>query len=52
MSTRLTTVAVGTAIDDLMPLFDQGMVAIVVDGEHFLGLVTRIDVLNFLRRKL
>src|SRR3954463_7569972 len=26
MSTRLTTVAVGTAIDDLMPLFDQGMV--------------------------
>ena len=35
-----------------MPTFDQGMVAIVVDGERFLGLVTRIDVLNFLRRKL
>ena len=35
-----------------MPIFDQGMVAIVVDGERFLGLVTRIDVLNYLRRKL
>jgi len=52
MSTRLTTVPVGTSIEALMPTFDQGMVAIVVDGERFLGLVTRIDVLNFLRRKL
>jgi cystathionine beta-synthase len=52
MSTRLTTVLVSTSIEALMPTFDQGMVAIVVDGEHFLGLVTRIDVLNFLRRKL
>jgi cystathionine beta-synthase len=52
MSTRLTTVPVGTSIDELMPTFDQGMVAIVVDGDRFLGLVTRIDVLNFLRRKL
>ena len=52
MSTRLTTVPVETSIEALMPTFDQGMVAIVVDGERFLGLVTRIDVLNFLRRKL
>jgi cystathionine beta-synthase len=52
MSTRLATVPVGTSIEALMPTFDQGMVAIVVDGERFLGLVTRIDVLNFLRRKL
>jgi len=52
ISTRLTTVPVGTSIEALMPTFDQGMVAIVVDGERFLGLVTRIDVLNFLRRKL
>jgi cystathionine beta-synthase len=52
MSTRLTTVPVRTPIEALMPIFDQGMVAIVVDGPRFLGLVTRIDVLNFLRRKL
>jgi len=55
MSSRLTTVAVGTPLEALMPIFDQGMVAIVVDGErgeHFLGLITRIDVVNYLRRKL
>jgi cystathionine beta-synthase len=28
------------------------MVAVVVDGERFLGLITRIDLLNHLRRKL
>jgi cystathionine beta-synthase len=27
------------------------MVAIVVDGDEFLGLITRIDVLNWLRRR-
>jgi cystathionine beta-synthase len=52
MTTRLTTVAVGTPIEALMPIFDQGMVAIVMDDQRFLGLVTRIDVLNHLRRRL
>jgi len=28
------------------------MVAIVMDGSEFLGLVTRIDLLNWLRRRL
>jgi hypothetical protein len=28
------------------------MVAIVVEEGRFLGLITRIDVLNYLRRKL
>jgi cystathionine beta-synthase len=35
-----------------MPLFDAGLVPIVVEGDEFLGLVTRIDLLNYLRRKL
>jgi cystathionine beta-synthase len=54
MSTRLQTVTIGTPLEALMPIFDQGMVAIVVDGlrPRFLGLITRIDVLNYLRRKL
>jgi cystathionine beta-synthase len=52
MSTRLKTVPVSTPVEDLMAIFDQGMVPIVVDGEHFLGLITRIDVLNYLRRRL
>jgi cystathionine beta-synthase len=52
MTKRLTTVTPSTAIEALWPIFDAGMVAIVVDGERFLGLITRIDVLNYLRRKL
>ena len=28
-----------------------GHVAIVVDGQKFLGLITRIDLLNYLRRR-
>jgi cystathionine beta-synthase len=35
-----------------MDIFNRGMVAIVVDGSEFLGLVTRIDLLNWLRRRL
>jgi cystathionine beta-synthase len=34
-----------------MDIFKRGMVAIVMDGEEFLGLVTRIDLLNWLRQR-
>ncbi|MHC1478818.1 pyridoxal-phosphate dependent enzyme [Frateuria aurantia] len=43
---------VRSPIEALLPVFDKGHVAIVVDGEHFLGLITRIDLLNYLRRKV
>jgi cystathionine beta-synthase len=52
MSRRLTTVPPSASIESLQALFDQGLVPIVVDGEHFLGLITRIDVLNHLRRRM
>jgi cystathionine beta-synthase len=52
MSSRLETVAPTTPVADLVPIFDKGMVAIVVEDGRFLGLITRIDVLNYLRRKL
>ena len=52
MSSRLETVGPTTPITDLVPIFDKGMVAIVVEDGRFLGLITRIDVLNYLRRKL
>jgi cystathionine beta-synthase len=51
MSSRLTTVPPDAPLESLLPIFDRGMVAIVVDAERFLGLITRIDVLNYLRRK-
>ncbi len=52
MSTRLSTVQVSATLESLLPLFDKGLVVIVFDGERYLGLITRIDVLNYLRRKL
>ncbi len=39
-------------IEALLPVFERGHVAIVMDGERFLGLITRIDLLNYLRRKV
>jgi cystathionine beta-synthase len=52
MSTRLQTVNPKTPVRELMPLFDAGLVPIVTEGDEFLGLVTRIDLLNYLRRRL
>jgi cystathionine beta-synthase len=52
MITTLETLEVKAPIENLLPVFDQGRVAIVVDGEKFLGLITRIDLLNYLRRRV
>ena len=52
MSKRLETVPVSTPISRLLPMFDQGLVPVVVHEGEFVGLLTRIDLLNFMRRKL
>ncbi|ALN62955.1 CBS domain pair family protein [Lysobacter antibioticus] len=52
MVSKLDKIPVGQPIESLLPVFDRGHVAIVVDGERFLGLITRIDLLNFLRRRV
>lgn len=52
MSTRLETVAPDAEIHALLPIFQAGRVAIVMDGDRFLGLITRIDLLNYLRRRM
>jgi cystathionine beta-synthase len=49
MESRLVTVAPNASVKDLMRIFDRGLVAIVIEGEEFLGLITRIDLLNWLR---
>jgi cystathionine beta-synthase len=52
MTRNLVTVQRTDSIDSLSPLFDRGLVVILmVDGE-FYGLITRMDVLNHLRRRL
>ncbi|MEJ8568961.1 pyridoxal-phosphate dependent enzyme [Elongatibacter sediminis] len=51
MVTELTEVDVGAPVSELMPIFNNDFVAIVKDGERFLGLITRVDLLNYLRRR-
>jgi len=51
MVTELASVDVNDPIDELMPIFSKDYVAIVKDGDRFLGLITRVDLLNYLRRK-
>jgi cystathionine beta-synthase len=51
MTTRVHTVDRGASIGELMPIFDAGLVAVVNDDQGFHGLITRIDVLNFLRTR-
>lgn len=51
MTARLETVSPGTRLDQLLPIFDAGRVAIVSDESGFHGLITRVDVLNYLRRR-
>ncbi|HUK00898.1 MAG TPA: pyridoxal-phosphate dependent enzyme [Steroidobacteraceae bacterium] len=52
MESHLVTVARDAPLPQLMDIFRRGMVAIVMDGEDFLGLITRIDLLNWLRRRM
>ena len=48
MTRDLDTVQVGEPLDALIPLFDRDRVAIVLDGEKFVGLITRTDLINHL----
>jgi cystathionine beta-synthase len=51
MISNLTFVQVTDSMQDLMPIFDKGQVAIVMKKDAFLGLITRMDLLNYLRRR-
>ena len=47
----LTFIQRDEPIRNLLPIFSQDYVAIVMDGDKFLGLITRLDLLNHLRRR-
>lgn len=49
MTDRLETLSPSAKINDLLEVFDRGRVAIVMDGDKFLGLITRSDLLSYLR---
>ncbi|WP_295364684.1 pyridoxal-phosphate dependent enzyme [Arenimonas sp.] len=52
MVSQLNVLPVTSSMESLLPVFERGQVAIVVDGPKFLGLITRIDLLNYLRRRV
>jgi cystathionine beta-synthase len=52
MTNRLETLQIGASIEAVRAILDSGKVTIVMDGTDFVGLITRIDLLNYLRRKV
>jgi cystathionine beta-synthase len=50
MTAKLHTLQAGEQLDALLPIFERDEVAIVMEGREFLGLITRIDLINYLRR--
>jgi cystathionine beta-synthase len=52
MSAGVETVPMTAPLHDLLPVFERGHVVVVRDGSRFLGLITRIDLVNHLRRKV
>ena len=49
MVTRLETMSADAPIADLVPLFRKDYIAIVMDGGQFLGIATRLDLINYFR---
>jgi cystathionine beta-synthase len=49
MTNKLETLSPTAKINDLLKVFDRGRVAIVMDKDKFLGLITRTDLLSYLR---
>jgi cystathionine beta-synthase len=52
MVRSVETIAPDAPIGDLLPIFQRDHVAVVSDHGHFVGLITRIDLLNYLRKQL
>lgn len=52
MSTKLETLAPTASIEDLVRVLDRGLVGVVVEKGSLFGIVTRIDLVNYLRRRI
>lgn len=52
MTRRLETIAPTASVNDLMPIFRADRIAIVADEDHYYGLVTKIDLINYLRKRM
>jgi cystathionine beta-synthase len=52
MTSRLETISCEAGVEAVYDILDRGLVALVTDGDIFVGLITRSDLLSHLRRKL
>ena len=52
MTRRLEIVDPAVSMNDLVPIFRADRVAIVTDADHYYGLITRMDMINFLRTRV
>ncbi len=50
MTADLHTLQANQTLEALLPVFERNEVAIVFDGDEFIGLITRVDLINHLRR--
>ena len=52
MTDKLETLAPSASVQEVMAVFERGRVAILMDGMKFLGLITRTDLLSYLRLRM
>ena len=52
MSTKVETLAPTASIQDLVAVLDRGLIGVVIDQGALFGIVTRIDLVNYLRRRV
>jgi cystathionine beta-synthase len=49
MTSKLHTLEAHAPLSELKPIFDRNEVAVVMDGSEFVGVITRVDLINHLR---
>jgi cystathionine beta-synthase len=52
MTRRIETLRPSAKVTDLLPIFHADRVAIVADENAFYGIITKIDLINYLRKQL
>ena len=51
MATGVQTVDIRAEAESLIPIFKQGIIPVIVEKGKFMGLITQIDLVNYLRQK-
>lgn len=50
MTRNLELIDYKSPVSALMPIFDKDYVAIIMNGDSFLGIISRIDLINYIRK--